>query len=50
MHFPLLRPGLTVVTLLESESGFEIVTRLSDIGNDHLHKYSLWHQLFISLL
>jgi hypothetical protein len=39
--FQLLIPGLTPVSLLESEGGFEIVTQLSTRGNDHLHIYSL---------
>jgi hypothetical protein len=30
--FQLLNPGFTRVTLLESESGFEIVTQLVDTG------------------
>jgi hypothetical protein len=30
--FQLLIPGLTPVSLLESEVGFEIVTQLADIG------------------
>jgi hypothetical protein len=32
LHFQLLFPGLTLVSLLESESGFEIVTQLADTG------------------
>jgi hypothetical protein len=35
-------PGLTLVSLLESEPGFEIVTQLATPENDHLHLCSLW--------
>ncbi len=39
--FQLLIPGLTPVSLLESVSGFDFVTRLVDTGKHHLHVYSL---------
>jgi hypothetical protein len=32
--FQLLIPGLTLVSLLERELGFEIVTELADIGKE----------------
>jgi hypothetical protein len=38
--FQLLISGLTPVSLLESEWGFEIVTQFVDTRKDHLHMYS----------
>ncbi len=39
----LLIPGLTNVSLPESQSGFGIVTQHSDAAKRHLHIYSLCH-------
>jgi hypothetical protein len=38
----LLVPGLTLVMLLENESGFEIVTQIRTSENDRFHVYSLY--------
>jgi hypothetical protein len=37
--FLLLIPGLTPVSLLESDSGFEIVTQLADTGKTTIFTY-----------
>jgi hypothetical protein len=40
--FQLFFPGLAHVSLLERESGFEIVTQLATPENDRAHIHGLW--------